>query len=225
MWLLDLILSRSSDRLDGEELQFRPYPASIAQPSQPGPRAQGHRRRAVDEPVGPRRGRAERWHRYARQEIPRLFGFEFNPGLWNAGFVALPGHLFLLVTLDKSGHAEGFQYQDRFVAPDVFQWQSQNRTRRESRHGQLIRDHEEKGVRVHLFVRGEKRGGGGGSAPFVYCGEVRFVEWEGEAPITVRWRLGEGCRRGWGGSGGSEASRSAQLWRPRARPPRRAAFD
>jgi predicted nucleotidyltransferase component of viral defense system len=43
---------------------------------------------------------------------------------------------------------------------------------------------------------GGKRGSGGGSAPFVYCGEVRFVEWEGEAPITVRWRLGEGVPGG-----------------------------
>jgi len=32
---------------------------------------------------------------------------------------------------------------------------------------------------------------GGGSAPFVYCGDVDFVDWEGERPITVQWRLPE----------------------------------
>jgi hypothetical protein len=25
----------------------------------------------------------------------------------------------------------------------------------------------------------------------VFCGDVEFVEWEGEKPITVRWQLSE----------------------------------
>ncbi len=43
---------------------------------------------------------------------------------------------------------------------------------------------------VHLFVRHAKKITGSG-APFVYCGAVQFVGWEGDAPITVRWRLPE----------------------------------
>ncbi len=27
--------------------------------------------------------------------------------------------------------------------------------------------------------------------PYIYCGDVEFVDWEGEKPITVRWRLAE----------------------------------
>ncbi len=42
---------------------------------------------------------AELWRRYSREEIPGLFGLKFNPGKWNLGFVSIPGHLFLLVTL------------------------------------------------------------------------------------------------------------------------------
>jgi hypothetical protein len=39
-----------------------------------------------------------------------------------------------------------------------------------------------------LFVR--KRGKvGSAAAPFIYCGELRFENWEGNQPITVRWRL------------------------------------
>jgi hypothetical protein len=46
-------------------------------------------------------------------------------------------------------------------------------------------------VAVHLFVRGKKKQSRGGAAPFVYCGDVAFVAWRGEAPITVTWRLPE----------------------------------
>jgi hypothetical protein len=137
--------------------------------------------------------RAELFRRYSREQIPRLFEDEFNPAVWNAGFVPVPRdtpkHLCLLVTLDKGGMTQNFQYGDRFLASDLFQWQSQNRTRQDSAHGRLIRDHLARGVAVHLFVRAEKKRGAT-SAPFVYCGPVTFVDWEGDSPITVRWRLG-----------------------------------
>jgi hypothetical protein len=136
--------------------------------------------------------RGELFRRYSREQIPRLFEDEFNPAVWNAGFVPVPRgtpkHLCLLVTLDKGGMTQNFQYGDRFLAPDLFQWQSQNRTRQDSAHGQLIRDHVARGVAVHLFVRAEKKRGAT-SAPFVYCGPVTFVDWHGDAPITVRWKL------------------------------------
>ena len=99
-----------------------------------------------------------------------------------------PKHLCLLVTLPKSGMAQQFQYGDRFPAPDLFQRQSQNRTRQDSAHGQLIRDHVARGIAVHLMVRAEKKRGAM-SAPFVYCGPVTSVDWEGDSPITVRWKL------------------------------------
>jgi superfamily II DNA or RNA helicase/diadenosine tetraphosphate (Ap4A) HIT family hydrolase len=40
--------------------------------------------------------------------------------------------------------------------------------------------------------RSRKKLPGGGGAPFVYCGDVRFVSWQGDRPITVRWELPEG---------------------------------
>ena len=136
--------------------------------------------------------RAELFRRYSREQIPRLFEDQFNPAVWNAGFVPVPRgtpkHLCLLVTLDKGGMTQNFQYGDHFLAPDLFQWQSQNRTRQDSAHGQLIRDHVARGVAVHLFVRAEKKRGAT-SAPFVYCGPVTFLDWHGDAPITVRWKL------------------------------------
>lgn len=100
-----------------------------------------------------------------------------------------PGHIFLLATLDKSGHGETFQYKDHFIARSVFEWQSQNRTSQASRDGEDIRDHAARDIAVHLFVRSQKKRASGGSAPFIYCGDVRFLSWEGERPITVRWKL------------------------------------
>ena len=99
-------------------------------------------------------------------------------------------HLFLLVTLEKGDLAETFQYHDRFLGPDLFQWQSQNRTRRDSPVGRALSRHQEQGYQVRLFVRRTKKIQGS-AAPFVYCGDVQFVDWEGDAPITVRWRLPE----------------------------------
>jgi len=135
------------------------------------------------------RNQLELWRSYPREQIPPLFGEKFSTAIWNAGFVVLPGHLFLLVTLNKGQMAESFQYQDRFLDQNMFEWQSQNRTTQKSTHGQMIKNHRERGTQVHLFVRKNKRAEAGRSAPFVYCGELDFVQWDRDQPITVKWRL------------------------------------
>jgi hypothetical protein len=114
----------------------------------------------------------------------------FSRAVRNSEFVKKQGHLFLLVALEKGDLAESFQYKDRFLGPDLFQWESQNRTRRDSVAGQALSRHQEEGYQVHLFVRRTKTIKGR-AAPFVYCGEVGFEGWENDAPITVRWRLPE----------------------------------
>jgi superfamily II DNA or RNA helicase/diadenosine tetraphosphate (Ap4A) HIT family hydrolase len=125
---------------------------------------------------------------YMRAEIPRAFGLEFKNTLWQQGFVFEGGQIFLLVTLDKSGMPQEHRYGDRFLSGDLFEWKSQNRHTQESPAGQAIRNHEERGIPIHLLVRKSGKIGGKG-APFIYCGDVAFVAWEGEKPITVRWRL------------------------------------
>jgi superfamily II DNA or RNA helicase/HKD family nuclease/diadenosine tetraphosphate (Ap4A) HIT family hydrolase len=140
-------------------------------------------------PDGVRRAELKLWQSYSREEIPALFGMEFSQAIWNVGYVSREGHIFLLVTLDKSGHAGEFQYGDRFVSPTEFQWQSQNRTTQASKDGVAISTHMSAGVPVHLFVRARKKQPRGGSMPFTYCGDVRFGRWEGERPITVWWTM------------------------------------
>ena len=127
---------------------------------------------------------------YMRKEIAEAAGLVFNTGSWNAGYVHQGGLVFLLVTLQSADMPEGFRYADRFLAPDLFEWKSQNRQQQRGGPGQLMRHHEERGVPVHLFVRKRKTHAGHG-APFVACGPVTFESWEGEKPITIRWRLAQ----------------------------------
>jgi len=140
-------------------------------------------------PVGRRDGTLQLWRSYSREQIPGLFGLTFSPSIWQQGFILQGGQMILLVTLDKGEHAEQFKYRDQFLSPDLFQWQSQNRTTQKGKHGQAIRDHEKLGMPVHLFVRPKTKGPHGGAQPFRYLGRLRFETWEGERPITVQWRL------------------------------------
>ncbi|MFZ0427787.1 MAG: DUF3427 domain-containing protein, partial [Acidobacteriota bacterium] len=132
----------------------------------------------------------ELWKAYSREEIPGFFGLEFNQGKWNSGFITIPGHIFLLVTLEKDNMQADHRYTDHFESRDTFIWQSQNQTKQDSKHGRMLKNHRQTGDTVHLFVRKTKKRGNR-AAPFVYCGPVDFESWEGEQPTTVMWRLGE----------------------------------
>jgi hypothetical protein len=125
---------------------------------------------------------------YSREQIPALFGQTFKASIWNTGFVFQQKRMFLMVTLDKENLEERFRYRDHFVGRDVFEWQSQNRTTQGSAVGQAIKNHREQGLEVHLFMRRQSKLDGRAS-PFVYCGQLEFLDWEGEKPIGVRWRL------------------------------------
>jgi hypothetical protein len=150
-----------------------------------------HTSSIVMEPFGAESSSALKpWDRYLREAIPGAFGLTFNPANWNAGFVVSPEHIFLLVTLTKDDMNPEHQYADHFLSEQEFNWQSQNRTTQRSKHGQLICNHSARGIHVHLFVRPTKKTGQK-PTPFTYCGEVDFVSWEGNSPISVRWRLKE----------------------------------
>jgi Domain of unknown function (DUF3427) len=127
-----------------------------------------------------------------RAEIPPLWGFEFGAARWNQGFVRLDNHIFLLVSLEKAGLQEVHQYEDnKFLTADLFQWVSQNQQSQESAAGQALKHHQERDIKVHLFVRATRKTQRGKAAPFLYCGDVVFVDWEGSKPIEIRWRLKE----------------------------------
>jgi hypothetical protein len=127
---------------------------------------------------------------FQREEIPALFGEEFNPGSWNVGHVTLNDkkvHV-LLVTLNKQGKAEEHKYLDHWIDDHHFHWQSQNATTAESKRGREIIEHEQRGIAIHLFVRDGKLAGGK-AAPFVYQSRVKYESHQGSAPLNVVFAL------------------------------------
>ena len=142
------------------------------------------------EPIGhrPDRDALTLWQSYAREQIPKLFGARTSPQWQQSGFVWDGNNMVLLVTLEKKGQREEHQYEDQFLTPDSFQWQSQNRTTQKGKVGQALKNQQERSINVHLFVRRTGKVEGR-AAPFTYCGQLEFVSWKGEKPITMTWRL------------------------------------
>jgi len=125
-----------------------------------------------------------------REDIPALFGAEFNPGNWQSGHVFLKeaGAHVLLVTLNKQGKASQHRYIDHWVDETTFHWQSQNSTTPESKRGRELIHHQKLGLSVHLFVR-ENKLRNGKSAPFTYYGPVAYKSHTGSAPMSVLFSL------------------------------------
>lgn len=127
---------------------------------------------------------------FMREDIPPLFGHEFNPGSWQSGHVIVKGSIdqYLLVTLNKQGKLQEHQYHDYFIDKDHFHWQSQNSTDPNSEKGKGIINHVENGSDIHLFVRKNKLEGKT-AAPFIYCGKLIYQKHTGSKPMSVEWRL------------------------------------
>jgi superfamily II DNA or RNA helicase len=141
-------------------------------------------------PVGAREGQPVIGGEYPRTDIAPLWGLPFEDAKWRqSGFIWIGDQMFLLVTLEKGGMREEHRYQDRFLDAEHFQWQSQNRTPQGGKVGQALRHHRDRGIAVHLLVRRFPKTQRGKAAPFTYCGDLDFQSWEGEKPITIRWRL------------------------------------
>ena len=127
---------------------------------------------------------------FQREDIPALFGDEFNPGSWNVGHVTLndkKAHV-LLVTLNKQGKADEHRYLDHWIDGHHFHWQSQNATTPDSKRGQELIHHVALGIAIHLFVRDGKLAGGK-AAPFVYQGRATYESHQGSAPMSVVFRV------------------------------------
>ena len=131
---------------------------------------------------------------YTRAEIAEaITGAPMNPQVWNQGYIDTGDAIVLLVTLEKAGFDPKHRYSDvlrtsKGVVTGIT-WTSQNRHSQASKAGVRMSTHAARGIPVHLCVRKTKKIKGGKAAPFTYHGRVQFVEWSGNKPITVEWRL------------------------------------
>ncbi|GAA4015850.1 DUF3427 domain-containing protein [Actimicrobium antarcticum] len=123
---------------------------------------------------------------FMRENIPSLFGKEFNAGSWNNGHVVFADikTQILLVTLNKQGKAKDHRFLDYWIDGKTFHWQSQSATTPHSSKGKQIIGHEALGISIHLFIR-ENKLENGKAARFVYYGLVRYSSHLGSSPMSV----------------------------------------
>lgn len=127
---------------------------------------------------------------FKRDEIPALFGEQFNRAVWETGHVVIKrsnSHV-LLVTLNKQGSATEHRYIDHWIDEKTFHWQSQNSTKPDSSRGKAIIEQAKLGTKIHLFVR-ENKLEAGKAAPFIYYGQLRYESHSGSAPISVVFKI------------------------------------
>lgn len=94
----------------------------------------------------------------------------------------------LFVTLNKSDrhYSPTTRYRDYAISRDLFHWESQSTTTRDSATGERYRSNRSK---VLLFVREVPKDNRGRAPAFIYLGQARCIADAGERPIQIRWRL------------------------------------
>lgn len=150
------------------------------------------RARRIPRPLGIPRVTLVSHASYRREEILAGIGWatwERKPHGRAAGVAWAPatGVDALLVTLHKEERdfSPTTRYRDFPLAADLFHWESQNSTSRDSAAG---RRYLAGNSRVLLFVRTALRDELG-TAPYLCLGEVTLEGHRGERPIAITWRL------------------------------------
>lgn len=106
-----------------------------------------------------------------------------------SGLLANGNEYFLFIDLHKEEDVkESINYQDKFINPQEFQWQSVNSTTQQSERGKNIIFNKQRGVNLHLFIR-KYREIDGKTEPYIYIGKGNSIHFEGDKPITVRMEL------------------------------------
>jgi len=140
-------------------------------------------RKLAPREINPLEGRIG--ERFKRQDIPPLYGLEYNPGNWQSGHVSIAPHVVVFVTLTKSdAMAWGADYVDHFEGHDTFVWSSQTNTGPDGKKGREVLEALDHGTFIHLWVRRRKT-----DVAFVYLGLVVPVSHQGSKPMSVRFRM------------------------------------
>ena len=123
---------------------------------------------------------------YSREEIAVYFSGEMNPGLWHQGMVPVDGAMVLLSTGDRA-YDDILRRGGKSMA-----WQSQNRTKRASKQGQILLAASAgcDSVPVYLFHRATAKTKGKATR-FQFLGRVECASATGECPINIVWRIVE----------------------------------
>lgn len=114
------------------------------------------------------------YHEYSMREIALLCGYKkIHSAFRGQGLLTLDSpNYYIFVNLHKDANIkDSINYKDKFIRPDVFQWESPNSTSQDSDVGKNLIDNENRGIKLHLFVRKFEEIEGV-TQPFMYLGEV-----------------------------------------------------
>lgn len=106
-----------------------------------------------------------------------------------AGVFSHAHHLFLFIELHKDEDA--IAYKDKFISQQQLQWDSPESSRPDKGRGLSIIQHEDKGLKLHLFIR-KFRSIDGVVQPYIYIGEGIYLSHtykESHNPITFQLNL------------------------------------
>jgi hypothetical protein len=134
---------------------------------------------------------------YMLAEIMAAFDVRSDDGrAWQspqAGVLSVAGGKYdiFLVTLQKSEkeYSPSTMYEDYAISPTEFHWQSQNNARPGKGMGERHVRHRDLGITPLLFVRTTRKDERGATMPYRFLGPVSIVDYNGERPISITWRL------------------------------------
>jgi superfamily II DNA or RNA helicase/HKD family nuclease len=132
---------------------------------------------------------------YTREQIMLALGkgdLE-SPFSHREGVLHLPQRRLdvFFVTIEKAERefSPTTMYEDYAISEQLFHWQSQSTIGPDSATGQRYIDHQKHGYQPMLFLRSSKRSPIGLTAPFFFCGPLRYERHEGNQPMSIIWRL------------------------------------
>ena len=113
----------------------------------------------------------------------------------------------LFITLEKSERdfSPTTRYADYPLSPDLFHWESQNKTTPNSRDGRRYISQPTQQTKVILFVRERKKDRRGETNPYLCLGRAHYQRHESERPMKIWWKL-ERPMPGWLYQAGKVAS-------------------
>ena len=129
---------------------------------------------------------------YMRTELQILLDSKVPKGSWRAGYANTETDICLFITNDKSHIIqENLKYDNSLHSDKIIQWISQPKTFHDSSVGQMFIKHNEKGIKVHIFIRKfafiNNR-----TNPFIYLGTADYYSSYGDKPMTILWKLKTG---------------------------------
>ncbi len=126
------------------------------------------------------------YYQYSMRDTALLSNYKKSHSSFRgSGLITNGKDFFLFINLHKGADIkEAINYQDKFLTPKIFQWESPNTTSRDSERGKDLEFNYKRNINLHVFVRKFEKIEQV-SQPFVYLGKAICQSAEGDKPIKM----------------------------------------